>query len=46
VAAPLASARTPVQLAEILPMATLRLDPSEVEALDAASVPAWSGARQ
>ena len=37
VAAPIASARTPEQLAELLPVARLRLSPDEVRALDDAS---------
>ena len=37
VVAPLASARTPEQLAELLPMATLRLNDDQTAALDAAS---------
>ena len=36
VVAPIASARTPEQVADLLPMATLELTPDEVEALDAA----------
>lgn len=39
VVAPIASARTPEQLADLLPMATLELRPDEHERLDAAS--AW-----
>ncbi len=38
VVAPIASARTPEQVADLLPMATLELTPDEVEALDAAVV--------
>ncbi len=37
VATPIASARTPEQLAELLPMASLELAPAELERLDAAS---------
>jgi aryl-alcohol dehydrogenase-like predicted oxidoreductase len=36
VVAPIASARTPEQVADLLPMATLELNPDEVAALDAA----------
>jgi aryl-alcohol dehydrogenase (NADP+) len=36
VVAPIASARTPQQLAELLPAAELELTPSELERLDAA----------
>ena len=36
VAAPIASARTPEQLAELLPMAELRLEPAELDRLTAA----------
>jgi aryl-alcohol dehydrogenase-like predicted oxidoreductase len=39
VVAPVASARTPAQLAELLPAAELELSPSEVEQLDAAGDP-------
>ena len=37
VAAPIASARNPAQLAELLPMATLALSPAELAALESAS---------
>jgi len=37
VVAPIASARTPEQLAELLPVASLRLTDDEVKKLDAAS---------
>jgi aryl-alcohol dehydrogenase-like predicted oxidoreductase len=37
VAAPIASARTPEQLADLLPMATLTLTADELEQLTAAS---------
>lgn len=40
VATPIASARTPEQLAGLLPMAALELTPAEVERLNAASAPA------
>jgi aryl-alcohol dehydrogenase-like predicted oxidoreductase len=42
VATPIASARTPEQLADLLPAATLELDATEVAALDAASDPGRS----
>jgi aryl-alcohol dehydrogenase (NADP+) len=44
VAAPIASARTPEQLAELLPMATLGLTPGELERLTVASEPAGATA--
>jgi aryl-alcohol dehydrogenase-like predicted oxidoreductase len=37
VAAPIASARTPEQLADLLPIASLRLSADEVRQLEAAS---------
>jgi aryl-alcohol dehydrogenase-like predicted oxidoreductase len=37
VAAPIASARTPEQLADLLPMATITLRPDEIALLDDAS---------
>jgi aryl-alcohol dehydrogenase-like predicted oxidoreductase len=37
VVAPIASARTPAQLAELLPMATLELAPAELAVLDASA---------
>ena len=44
VTAPIASARTPEQLAELLPMAGLELAAGEVERLTAAGVPAGAAA--